>query len=63
MEETSFVERLTRIETKIDVFLVAHDDHETRLRRLERAVYIATGAAAMFGGAVGTVLVKVFEQV
>lgn len=47
------LERLTRIETKLDAAISRGDDHEHRLRRLERAVWLATGAAAAMGGAVG----------
>jgi hypothetical protein len=49
------LERLTRIETKLDAAISRGDDHEHRLRRLERAVWVATGAAAAVGGAVGSV--------
>lgn len=44
------VERLARIETKLDVQLTTQADHETRLRRLERALWIAAGFS-MAGGA------------
>lgn len=47
--------RLARIETKIDLFLLRSDDHETRLRALERKVWVAAGAATALGGAAGTV--------
>ena len=44
------VERLARIETKLDVQLATQADHEARLRRLERALWIAAGIS-MAGGA------------
>jgi len=50
------LERLTRIEVKLDTAINRTDDHESRLRRLERAVWVATGAAAIAGGAIGEVL-------
>ncbi|MBX6382153.1 MAG: hypothetical protein IRZ07_04135 [Microbispora sp.] len=50
------LERLTRIEVKLDAAISRADDHESRLRRLERAVWVATGAAAIAGGAIGEVL-------
>ena len=41
------VERLSKIETKLDRV----EDHETRLRKLERMVWIAAGAGAVAGNA------------
>lgn len=46
----SIVERLARIETKLDVQLTTQADHESRLRRLERALWIVAGFS-MAGGA------------
>jgi len=62
-------ERLARIETKLDAWLnqqsshetrvqADHIDHESRIRRLERALWLATGFAAAFGGAAGSVITK-----
>lgn len=48
--------RLARIETKLDVAIGRVDDHETRIRRLERAVWVAAGAAATGGGIVGAII-------
>lgn len=59
-------ERLASIEAKLDALLdklttndarvqVNITDHESRIRRLERAVWIATGAATAAGGTVGAV--------
>jgi len=46
MDDPKLVASLTRIETKLDHFnqtytthLVAHDDHETRIRLLEKKVW------------------------
>lgn len=47
------VERLVRIETKLDAWLLRSDDHESRLRKLERALWIGMGATAVVGGALG----------
>lgn len=49
-------ERLVRIETKLDLATGNHADHELRIRRLERAVWVASGAAATVGGTLGTLL-------
>lgn len=60
------LEKLTRIETKIDVYKSQLDDHETRIRKLEGksgkkydAVSIAIVTAA-FVGIVGYVIGKLF---
>lgn len=50
-------ERLVRVETKLDQLLdriiPAQEDHETRIRKLERMIWVATGAALAGGGAAG----------
>jgi hypothetical protein len=55
--EESVGERLVRIETKLDQALTQHGedlkDHETRIRRLERALWTAAGAGIVGGGTVG----------
>lgn len=51
-------ERLVRIEVKLDQALTNHTDHETRIRKLERAVWAASGFAAAGGGIVGTLLTR-----
>lgn len=69
------IERLIRIETKVDVSLTqvadhegrtraleidntpgGHLDHETRIRKLERSVWIAAGACSAVGGGLGALL-------
>lgn len=35
-----------------------HEDHEGRLRRLEKALWLATGAAAAAGGVAGQLAAK-----
>lgn len=49
-------ERLARIETKLDQALANHTDHETRLRRVERALWTATGLATAAGGSLGAIV-------
>lgn len=60
-------ERLARMEAKLDALLekltvndirVTADlaDHETRIRKLERAVWTAAGAGLVGGSAVATVI-------
>jgi hypothetical protein len=54
--DESVAERLARIETKLDQALTQHSDHETRIRKLERALWTAAGFAAAGGGAVGALV-------
>lgn len=49
---------LARIETKLDRALSDGTDHETRIRKLERALWAATGAAAFAGGGIGAFVSK-----
>lgn len=44
---------LVVIKTKVESFIGGQLDHETRIRRLERIIWIAMGAAAAGGGAFG----------
>lgn len=57
------IERLARMETKLDGItekLTGHAerlaDHETRLQKLERYVWLAVGAAGAAGGAISQFL-------
>lgn len=58
----SVPDRLTRVEVKLDMLLLQtptlHTDHETRIRRLERAVWLAAGFASAGGGAAGAIISK-----
>ena len=45
---------LARIETKLDAVLHEAADHEDRIRRLERALWMASGIAAAAGAGLGT---------
>jgi len=47
---------VARIEVKLDQALAQHDDHEARIRRLERALWTAAGAATAAGGTVGAIV-------
>lgn len=49
-------ERLVRIETKLDIIITNYQDHETRIRKLERALWVAIGAAGLAGGVVGQLI-------
>jgi hypothetical protein len=55
----SQIERLVRIETKLDglvhTLMAKLDDHEMRLRALERKLWLAAGVALAGGGTLGTV--------
>lgn len=51
-------ERLIRIEVKLDQALHIDSDHEVRIRRLERALWTASGFAAAGGGAVGAFVAR-----
>jgi hypothetical protein len=57
-EQPSEQERLIRIEVKLDQALHIDNDHEARIRALERARWTAAGFAAAGGGAVGTLLTQ-----
>lgn len=58
-EEQSASERMVRVETKLDLLITRIDpvitDHESRLRKLEAKVWVASGIALAGGGAIGTV--------
>jgi hypothetical protein len=46
---------LARVEGKLDVALTSSADHEERLRKLERAAWMAVGLATAAGGATGAI--------
>lgn len=54
-DETPMTERdlLMVIKTKVETFIDGQKDHETRIRRLERIVWLAMGFAAAGGGVAG----------
>lgn len=47
-------QRLIRIETLLLGIAARGDDHETRIRRLEKVLYVGIGMAASVGSAVGS---------
>ena len=54
--ETTIVERLTRIETKIDNGIISKlSDHEKRLRFIERGFYMILGVSVVL-----QIVLKVF---
>lgn len=46
---------VARIEVKLDQALANHADHEVRIRRLERALWMAVGAGLAGGGVAGAI--------
>ena len=49
MEHVEVVQRLTRIETKLDAALECNQDHESRLRAVEHRQWWMSGVAAVIG--------------
>ena len=47
------IERLSRIETKLDSALDVDKDHETRIRGVERNQWFFSGIAAVIGSFLG----------
>jgi uncharacterized membrane protein YoaK (UPF0700 family) len=60
-DDHEVITRLTRIETKLELWLTQHADHETRIRALERRMWIAMGAAAVGGGALSQIVPQLFQ--
>lgn len=56
---TSDSDRLVRIETMLEQIVKQDGDHETRIRRLEKIVWIGCGFAAAAGSAVGSLIGRV----
>ncbi|AWY04859.1 hypothetical protein PBI_FLOOF_22 [Microbacterium phage Floof] len=52
-EDAALVSFLTRVEVKLDAVLTRGDDHEARIRALERKVWLVAGAATVAGGLLG----------
>lgn len=50
MNEVPVGERLAAIETKLDMLVQRREDHEQRIRKLERWALLAGGAAGVVGG-------------
>jgi hypothetical protein len=51
-------ERVARIEVRLEQAVAQQADHESRVRRLERALWTAVGFAAAFGGLIGAAVAK-----
>lgn len=58
-EVEGLTERLARIETKLDMFVSGHNDHEVRIRALEKARWILVGAGTLGGGVLGQVIERI----
>lgn len=54
----SLVERMIRIEVKLDTYNSNHSDHETRLRKVERNMYLMAGVALIGGGGIGSIVTQ-----
>ena len=57
-EQSAIIARLAVIETLVKGIAEKDTDHEARIRRLEKWIFIATGAAAAAGSAVGSYVGK-----
>lgn len=49
---------VARMEGRLDGVLALGVAHETRIRKLERALWVAVGAGAEAGGGVGAIVAK-----
>jgi len=47
---------LAKMNSKLDLYMFKADDHETRLRKVERLVWTLSTVAMISGGAAGTVV-------
>lgn len=54
--EQSVLERLVRLEVKLDLALNDRADHETRLRKVERWMYLTAGLIGAVSGYLGQML-------
>jgi hypothetical protein len=52
---------LARIETKLDAMTARDLDHESRIRSLERALWLGIGFAAAIGSATGSLAAKLIS--
>lgn len=48
--------QLTAITVKLDAILTGDRDHETRIRHLERALYLGIGASSTIGTLMGALI-------
>lgn len=57
----SMAERLAVMDTKLDILIEQRSDHEIRIRRLERWMWLVLGAGLAGGGAAGTVAAQLLR--
>ena len=50
---------LARIETKLDRAISDHEDHEKRIRKIERIIWKAFGASSATGALLGAGLIRI----
>lgn len=55
-------QRLVRIETLLEVMTRSNSDFETRIRKLERWQWLATGLAGGVGGVLGQAIQSMLGQ-
>ena len=60
--QVQIIERLTRMETKLDAFQSSSADHESRIRGLERAKWMIVGGATVLGGSAGAVVSELLNR-
>lgn len=60
-DEYSMIERMVRIETKLDDLIKLNEDKEARLRLLERAIGKVIGFSMTFGAVVGAAFMMIYE--
>lgn len=53
--DVEVIDRLARMDVKLDQLLSSVGDHEVRLRALEKAKWMIVGAASAGGGAMGAI--------
>lgn len=61
MDPLEIAVALARIETKLDAAIAAKDDHEGRIRSLEKLVWRAAGAATVLGAGFGAGFGRIFS--
>jgi len=54
---------VTTANTKLDTAAVKIDDHETRLRALEKRVYAFAGIIGLLGGGIGSAVLSALKAV
>lgn len=66
MNEDAVTDRLTRVETKLDMMLqridAVYNDHENRIRKLEARVWVASGFATAGGGGLSLLIQNILSR-